>query len=187
MPLLDRAAPSTRSRTARRLLLATIALSFGASGARAEAACDGAQSRSGEQAGPAIICLINEARERRGLTRLRADGRLERAAAGHATDMVRRRYFSHITPGGTTMLERIRRTGYLRDARSWAVGETLAWGRGERAGAAQVVEAWFDSPPHRRILLGAQYREIGLGSHPGVPFDSARTGTTYAAELGTRR
>jgi uncharacterized protein YkwD len=131
----------------------------------------------------AIVCEINHERGARGRPALAPQPVLTLAAGRHARDMVRRRYFSHVTPSGRTLVDRMRRAGYLgRQARWWAVGETLAWGRGEPAEPAAIVDAWMRSRPHRRVLLGRAYREIGVAVEPGTPFGPA--GSTYAAELG---
>ena len=55
-------------------------------------------------------CLINQERAKRGVHKLRLNGRLSSAAARHARDMVRRRYFSHFSPSGASFLKRIKRS-----------------------------------------------------------------------------
>ena len=100
--------------------------------------------------------------------------------------MVRRGFFSHVTPTGRSVSERVEATGYLRDAASWALGETLAWGTGSCSTPTATVTAWMESPPHRRILLGRRYREIGVGVELGTPLaPSPASAATYAAELGS--
>ena len=141
-----------------------------------------------ELAAAAVTCLLNQERRRRDLPRLRAVPRLERAAGRHARDMVQRRFFAHTTPDGSSMSDRLRDVGYIDDARSWAVGEALAWGTGSRATPAGIVAAWLDSPPHRRVLLSPAYRDLGIGMTLGVPVGkfAGLPGATYAAELGAR-
>jgi uncharacterized protein YkwD len=132
----------------------------------------------------AVRCEINLARSAHGLGALRPDKRLDRAAGTHARDMVRRRYFSHTSPEGATMLDRVRRSGYLdRTSDSWAVGEMLGWGTGALGTPAAIVTAWMQSPRHRQILLGPRYRDLGVAVLAGTPKGSA--GATYAAELGS--
>jgi uncharacterized protein YkwD len=131
----------------------------------------------------AVVCEVNHERGARGRPALAAQPVLTLAARRHARDMVRRRYFSHVTPSGRTLIDRMRSAGYLgRRAQSWAVGETLAWGSGELAEPAAIVDAWMRSRSHRRVLLSRAYREIGVAVEPGTPFGPA--GSTYAAELG---
>ncbi|HLM26577.1 MAG TPA: CAP domain-containing protein [Thermoleophilaceae bacterium] len=111
----------------------------------------------------ATACLLNRERGARGLRKLRLNGRLSRAAVRHARDMVRRHYFSHVSPSGGTLGRRIRRTGYLRRARSWWVGENIAWGSGVLATPGAIVRAWMNSPGHRANVLDRHFREMGLG------------------------
>lgn len=130
----------------------------------------------------AALCLVNRERRRRGLRALRVDRRLEIAAGRHARDMVARSYFAHRTPGGRTVVDRLRRAGYLR-GQSTFVGETLAWGSSGRGSPCGIVAAWLASPPHRAVLLSRRYREIGLAAVPGSPRSRSRTAATYAADL----
>jgi uncharacterized protein YkwD len=81
------------------------------------------------------------------------------------------------------MVDRLR--AYIGGGRRWAVGETLAWGRGSLATPEAIVAAWLESPPHRRVLLEARYRDVGIGVTTGVPV-AGDPGVTYAAELGVR-
>lgn len=180
--------PGSAGRSARRAGVgALVALAASVPAQAAQAACAGAGDIPApgevEQAAAATVCVLNEERASRGLGRLRPQGQLERAAERHVRDMVRRRYFSHTTLGGVTFDERLR--SYTRGFR-WGVGETLAWGRGSRSTPAATVQAWLDSPPHRRVVLGDRYRDVGVGVASGLPV-SRDPGVTYAAELGVRR
>jgi uncharacterized protein YkwD len=72
----------------------------------------------------------------------------------------------HDDPGtGTSIVDRIRASGYLSGASSWSVGENIAWGY---ATAAQNVQAWMDSPGHRANILNASFTHLGVGVHLGV-------------------
>jgi len=72
-----------------------------------------------------VVCLVNAEREESGRPRLQQDWRLARAAELHATDMVVREYFSHFSPGGSDVVERLRRVGYLPQRRFWMAGEVF--------------------------------------------------------------
>src|SRR4051794_8649465 len=85
-------------------------------------------ARNDATVGAAVLCLLNAARRDRGVTALRPNPRLARAAVLQAQDMVRRGYFAHRNPEGAMPSDRIRATGYLGSARRWIVGENLAWG-----------------------------------------------------------
>jgi uncharacterized protein YkwD len=101
--------------------------------------------------------------------------------------MARRNYFSHDTLGGGSFVDRIRRAGYFRGARSWSVGENLAWGSRSQSAPRVITRMWMNSPGHRANILSASFREIGIG----VAFDSpvaggGRPAATYATTFGSR-
>jgi uncharacterized protein YkwD len=131
------------------------------------------------------ICLINAERKQRGLAPLRANTKLIRAAHRHSLDMVMRGYFAHQSLSGRTLTDRLRIVGYLRGCSSWSAGETIAWGSGSAGSPASRVAAWMRSPGHRTILLGASFREVGIGIATGTPRGS-RAGATYTADFGRR-
>lgn len=133
------------------------------------------------------LCLLNAEREERGLRALRGDERLERAADRHAADMVRHDYFSHTSLAGSSFVERIRRTGYLRAASRWRVGENLAWGSGSGGTPRAVVRAWMRSRAHRANILDGRFHEIGVGVTSGAPRRRYRDAATYATSFGFRR
>jgi uncharacterized protein YkwD len=136
-------------------------------GASAAPGCAGANIVPNAHNAPAVrhatLCLLNRERARHGLPRLRAQRSLRRAATSYVRSMVHNGFFGHVSPGGSTMVARIRRTAYLRHARGWALGENLAWGPGGAATPAQIVNAWMHSPGHRANILNPHYREIGIG------------------------
>jgi uncharacterized protein YkwD len=134
----------------------------------------------------ATLCEIAELRERRDARRLRVNAELEVAASRHAADMFERRYFSHVSPGGSDLGDRARRADFARRDCSWGVGEVLAWGVGTSSTARGIVRAWLRSPSHRRILVADGYGQIGLGMQLGTPFDAYPGGVTVAAVLGRR-
>ena len=173
-------------------VVVVLATAAGSAPAAAAAHCQGAhrQAAAGthEQAVAAVACLVNRARARRGLPRLRANARLARAAAAHASAMVHGGFFAHTTPGGATVAQRLSASGYIRAGRPWSVGETLACGTGRLATAASVVRAWLRSPGHRRVLLSRRFREVGIGVAAGLPIRGVRNpaGATFVGELGVR-
>jgi uncharacterized protein YkwD len=135
----------------------------------------------------ATLCLINAERRGHNLRPLRLNQRLSKAAQDHSRDMVRRRYFSHTTPDGSSFVQRIRGAGYLRAARTWIVGENLGWGWRRLGTAAQIVRAWMNSPPHREEILRPSFREAGIGVVSGVPRPLPRGGATYTVDFGVKR
>jgi uncharacterized protein YkwD len=160
--------------------------------ASAAGACPSANATAGQASHRSMVrstlCLLNAERSRRGLRKLRLSKRLSKAAKRHARDMVRRNFFSHNSLNGSSFLDRIRRTGYLRGAGSWMVGENLAWGAGRRSSPALTVRAWMHSPGHRRNILTPTFRHIGIGIVYGAPARVGRApAATYATEFGFKR
>jgi uncharacterized protein YkwD len=131
----------------------------------------------------AIACVIDEERTSRGRAPLGTDRRLALAARRHADDMVERSYFSHVSPGGGTVLDRLRRAGYARDGVRMRYGETLAWGTRRSSTARSIVRRWMQSPGHRAVLLDGALREVGVGSARGTPVPRP-SGVTVAAAFG---
>src|SRR3954462_3990945 len=82
---------------------------------------------------PAPPWALNALRSRQGVTPLRLDARLSRAAVRHSRDMVHRRYFAHESITGAPFSSRIAATGCMRARGRWSVGETLPWGLAESA------------------------------------------------------
>ena len=144
----------------------------------AASSCAGAH----EQSDPvvrrhAVRCLVNNARAAHGLRRLRASRTLARAANRHARDMVRRDFFEHTSPGGSTPSDRALRAGY----RGMYVGETIAFAVGDDATPAGAVRGWLESGPHRLVLLDPDMRHVGVGIAGGAQDDD---GATIVLDVG---
>jgi uncharacterized protein YkwD len=171
-------------------LLAAALLLGAAPGASAKA-CKRAGAQPGQVSqrvvARATLCLLNRARVRRGVPKLRFNRRLGRAARGHSADMARRGYFSHNSRSGASFLDRIRRSGYLRRTRRWMVGENIAWGTGRLATPRSIVRAWMRSPGHRANILNRRFRHIGVGITYDAPVRVAgRPAATYTTDFGMR-
>lgn len=158
--------------------------------ARTAGSCDNTTSRAGEVSEDALaestVCLLNVERTSRGLRALRVNSRLSAAARQHTSDMVRKRYFSHTSRSGSDMDDRIRSNGYLSGARSWMIGENLAWGSGDRSSPRNIVKAWMASPGHRHNILTGRFREIGIGVIDSSPVATGNRGATYTTTFGSR-
>lgn len=135
----------------------------------------------------AILCLINQRRRHAGVARLGSDARLERAAMRHSRAMDAADFFSHVGPGGSSPVGRIRSTGYLSGARSWAIAENLHWGEAGLGTPRVAVARWMNSPSHRAALLSRSYREVGVGVAIGSPSGSGEGGAIYTTDFGFRR
>jgi uncharacterized protein YkwD len=157
--------------------------------AAAPGACAAANA-SPENAGRAqlehtVLCLVNRERTSRGLSRLRSNGKLERAARGHSRHMVDAKFFAHDSPSGASVLERVKRRGY-RSSGGMMVGENIAWGSGSYATPAEILNGWMNSPGHRANILNRRFREVGIGIALGAPEGSWDEAATYATEFGLR-
>jgi len=158
----------------------------------AHAACADADTLPAElgayRAAQVTTCLVNVERTQRGLGKLRPNRRLVKAARRYAHAMVANQFFDHVSPSGSTPLDRIKATGYLRNANGWTIGENLAWGSGELATPANIVKAWMKSAGHRENILRQSFTELGMGVALGAPVDlyDADAGGTYATSFGSR-
>jgi uncharacterized protein YkwD len=132
----------------------------------------------------ATLCVLNAQRARHNLRPLRLNRRLSRAARRHSRSMARQRFFSHNSRSGASFVDRIRRTGYLSRARSWYIGENIAYGSGNRSSPRSIGTAWMNSPPHRANILSRSFREIGIGLASGTP--AGHRGATYTTDFGRR-
>jgi uncharacterized protein YkwD len=111
----------------------------------------------------AVLCLINQQRTLAGLPPLRLSARLASAAQRHTTDMARGGYFDHTGPGGDTVGHRIAASGYLPAGRAAVLGENIAWVATASSTPTTMVADWLASPDHRANMLGAQFRDTGIG------------------------
>jgi uncharacterized protein YkwD len=141
-----------------------------------------------EQYTDAIACLINLRRAAAGRRALTGSTQLQRAAVRHSADMVAGRFFSHTGRGRSTMVSRLRATGYIRRNFRWQVGENLAWATGTLSTPRSIVEGWMESPEHRANILFGRFRDLGVGAVHGTPLGGdAGRGITVTADFGLRR
>ena len=114
---------------------------------------------------------------------------LRLTAQRHSDDMVIRDYLSHTSPGGSTLLDRITKSGFV-SGHSWEARETLGWGTGALGKPGHVIVAWLNSPEHRAIdgrlgqaLVERDSPSAGLRAGAAGPVDAihAATATDIAA------
>jgi uncharacterized protein YkwD len=119
-----------------------------------------------------IVALVNAARTRNGLAPLRISTLLEESAQTYAREMAVGGFFSHVSPSGQTLKQRLEAVGYyhLREdpgclcVHGIAVGENLARGQ---VTAAEVVADWLKSASHRKTILTPEYTDVGVGVEAG--------------------
>jgi uncharacterized protein YkwD len=113
-----------------------------------------------------LVRAINHVRAAYGLDHVRGAPALRRIALSHSEDMLRREYFAHTSPTGSTLAYRVQRSGFVRGY-SWTAGETLAWGVGTQGSARATAVAWLKSSEHRAIMLSGAYHWVGIGRNCG--------------------
>jgi uncharacterized protein YkwD len=134
-----------------------------------------------------LFQLLNHERVKRGLRPLRHSNALDDSARWQSRDMVARGYFDHQRPGGPSLTQRIRRTGYLSGARSWAIGENIAWGEGSLSTPQSIMRSWMKSPGHRENILRRRFEHVGIGLAQGIPEQSGQDGgVTATTDFGAR-
>lgn len=107
-----------------------------------------------------MVEQVNAERQARGLSPYRVNEQLTLMAWGQAQDMVKRGYFSHVTPEGLTLRDRFQERGL---ATSW-VGENIYLSVKPANQAVGAAVGWFmGDAPHRHNLLHANFNRIGVG------------------------
>src|SRR4051794_11245746 len=140
-----------------------------------------------DQVNAAILCLVNgERTDNGGLPPLSSNSQLAQAAAGMCTRMVTEHFFSHETPDGKNVVDRVEPTGYIPDSGDWVVGENLAWGSGALSTPQAIVNGWMNSPGHKANILATDYKDIGLAVCQGSPSTQQSGGTNYVNVFGAK-
>jgi uncharacterized protein YkwD len=109
-----------------------------------------------ERVDPAVASLLaahNRERKKEGRDPLRLSSKLCQAAAVHALDMAKHQKLDHAGSDGSTVADRIKRTGYV----FVRVGENIAVGQET---VDEVMTTWMKSPGHRANIL-AEFTEMG--------------------------
>jgi uncharacterized protein YkwD len=136
----------------------------------------------------ATLCLIDQVRAACHLRALRSNRELQTVATTLVGGMVSRNYYSDNSPSGQSPGALIATIPYGAHAASLSTAQDLGWGTLSDATPAGIVKAWMHSPPHRQIILTAEFREAGVGVSPAVPsvLGAGKRGATYAVEFASR-
>ncbi len=134
----------------------------------------------------ATLCLINQQRTTRHERPLRNNADLDQVAGQYSQSMVAGDYFSHVSPTGATLLDRVRESGYLRTGDAYELGENIAIGTAWLATPAATVTAWMNSPDHRENILDPDFTSTGIGVVAAVPaqYSADEAGATYTQDFG---
>ena len=116
-----------------------------------------------------VVELVNDARAKArkcgheryiAAPALNVSQELNEAAADHARDMVRKKFFEHRGSDGSQPRDRVHQAGY----ESRLTGENIALGP---ESAEEVVAGWLASPGHCSNIMDARFRDIGVGLATG--------------------
>ncbi len=104
----------------------------------------------------------NIQRQKNNLSKLSINQNLNVAAKLKVEDMFKGQYFDHVSPNGKGPSDLADRAAYeyIR------IGENLALGNYEND--KTLVQAWMDSPGHRKNILNSKFTEIGVYVKKGI-------------------
>lgn len=103
----------------------------------------------------AMFALVNEERAKQGIKSLVWNEELAEVGRKHSRDMFTRGYFSHYSPGGKDVGDRLIEAGvnYSLAGENLALAPTLI----------RAHDGLMNSPGHRRNILDPTYGHIGIG------------------------
>jgi len=101
-----------------------------------------------------MLDMVNEERAKTGLPLLKADPEMTQVARAHSRDMFARGYFSHVTPEGRTLANRVTFAGvpFLTAGENLALGPTLEI----------CHEGLMNSPGHKANILHTSFGRLGI-------------------------
>ncbi len=109
-----------------------------------------------------ILAYTNAERYKTGLSLYTTNSVLSIVAREKMYDLFAYEYFAHESLKGETVKDLASRAGY----EYIVVGENLALG--DFASDKEVVQAWMDSPGHRKNILSDTFSEIGISAGKGL-------------------
>ena len=146
-----------------------------------EHTCPGAERTDlplGQQA-EIMVCLVNYARRRRGLTPLVTVGLLNDSSLAKAARVVRCREFKHAACGEGAASD-ARAAGY-----TGAFGENLYLADGPLGAPRVALDGWLNSPGHRENLFRPEWRTQGIAVQKLDRFGQYRDAALWVHEFGT--
>ncbi len=136
-----------------------------------------------------ILREANRVRAGHGLRALALSRALQASAAYQSRILLQQGVFDHDTAIGGSFGDRLRKFYPVGAAHTWSVGENLLWST-DGIGAAAAIQSWLDSPEHRKILLDATWREVGVGAvsttSAGGVYASAGAVVVVTMDFGAR-
>jgi uncharacterized protein YkwD len=123
-----------------------------------------------------MLAKVNGVRAQENLGPLVLCSTLVSAAQAHSDDQARTANMSHNGSDGSTMTDRLNRSGYLPAPGGWTIAENVAW---NYASVDAVLNGWMNSPGHRANLMNASLAHVGFGltDNGGGPYWTQNFGT----------
>ncbi|RWZ60721.1 hypothetical protein EQV77_05350 [Halobacillus fulvus] len=103
-----------------------------------------------------ILSMTNRIRNRHDVAPLESHEGAAQVAFLHSQDMDANNYFSHYSPEGKGVMERLEGIDYQQ------AGENIA---AQYVDAVDVVHGWLNSEGHRESLLNETFTHVGIGVH----------------------
>ena len=147
----------------------------------------GSSSLSALESG--VLQELNRVRAEHGLQPVHLSARLTAAADQHSAEMAADGYFEHESHDGSAFWKRIARYYAASGYGYWSVGENLLWSSPD-VDPAKALELWMNSPEHRKNILTARWREIGVSAVHVAAAPGAYHGldvTIITTDFGVRR
>lgn len=119
-----------------------------------------AQKSTFDSWGYEVLELVNAERTKYGHVPLKWDDSLAELAEEHCRDMIERDFFAHDNPDGETPFDRMKNAGIAY----WTAGENIAAGQ---SSPQAVVDAWLNSPGHRKNILNEDFEYMGVSAVKG--------------------
>jgi uncharacterized protein YkwD len=120
-----------------------------------------------------VLKLVNAERRKKGMPGLSGNSALDRSAQAYAQDIATQGFFSHVSPTGETLRDRVLGTGFINLAEMSACNCLLGYAFAENLASGQktpqdVVKAWMKSKGHRENILNNLFTDLGIGIYGGV-------------------
>jgi uncharacterized protein YkwD len=104
--------------------------------------------------------------------------------------MVARRYFSHFAPSpapdGSTFQDRLRKVGYCKPLPAACISGENIYEAYPSVTPNQAMNSWMASDVHKKNILSASFREIGVGV-ASIHAKTGNPGGTVTQNFGTRQ
>ena len=125
-----------------------------------------------------LFSQINAEREKRGLEALTWNQQLSDVARQHSVEMACNRFFSHVTPQGEDVAQRINEAGYD----FYAAGENLYAGDDLFNTPRWTYRAWYNSARHFDVMMHKVLTEVGIGY---IYAPGSQYGAYFTADFAT--